>query len=233
MAPPGGEDVRERLREPRILAAMAAASAGLWVFVEVADEVLEGEAAAVDRTLLLMFRSSTDAAEMLGPAWLESAARDITALGGLAVLGLIVAIAAGFLFLAGRRRTALFVAAATGGGALASTVLKLAFSRPRPDLVPHAAEVTSASFPSGHAMVSAVVYLTLAALLARLVATNRLKVYIIGVAVLLTLLIGVSRIYLGVHWPSDVLAGWAAGSAWALGSWAVARLVHLHGEGRG
>ena len=222
-----GRFLPERWREPRILAAMALASAALWVFVEVADEVVEGEAAPLDRRLLLMLRSPADPAEMLGPPWLELLARDITALGGVGVLGLIVAAAAGFLALAGRHGTALFVVAATAGGTLVSSLLKLAFGRPRPDLVPHATEVATASFPSGHAMVSAVVYLTLAALLARLVEANRLKVYMLGVAVLLTVLIGVSRVYLGVHWPSDVLAGWAAGSAWALACWAVARLLHL------
>lgn len=227
-----GREIHHRLRqEPGILAAMAAASAALWAFVETADEVVEGEAAAVDRALLLLLRSPDDPAEMLGPAWLEFLARDVTSLGGWGVLGLIVIAAAGFLRLAGHWRTALFVVAATGAGALASSLLKLAFSRPRPDLVPHATEVATASFPSGHAMGSAVVYLTLAVLLARLVATARLKVYILAVAVVLTLLIGVSRVYLGVHWPSDVLAGWAAGAAWALGCWAVARILHVGGGG--
>lgn len=219
------------LRQPRILLAMAAASAALWAFLELADEVLEGESMPVDQALLLLLRSPSDPAEMLGPPWLEDFAHDVTALGDIGVLGLIVLVATGFLACAGRRRTALFVVGATGGGALASTLLKLAFARPRPDLVPHATEVTTASFPSGHAMVSAVVYLTLAALLARLVAAPRLKAYIIGVAVVLTLLIGTSRIYLGVHWPSDVLAGWAAGAAWALVCLALARALHI-GEGK-
>lgn len=219
------------LRQPRILLAMAAASAALWAFLELADEVLEGESMPVDQALLLLLRSPSDPAEMLGPPWLEDFAHDVTALGDIGVLGLIVLVATGFLACAGRRRTALFVVGATGGGALASTLLKLAFARPRPDLVPHATEVATASFPSGHAMVSAVVYLTLAALLARLVAAPRLKAYIIGVAVVLTLLIGTSRIYLGVHWPSDVLAGWAAGAAWALVCLALARALHI-GEGK-
>lgn len=219
------------LRQPRILLAMAAASAALWAFLELADEVLEGESMPVDQALLLLLRSPSDPAEMLGPPWLEDFAHDVTALGDIGVLGLIVLVATGFLACAGRRRTALFVVGATGGGALASTLLKLAFARRRPDLVPHATEVTTASFPSGHAMVSAVVYLTLAALLARLVAAPRLKAYIIGVAVVLTLLIGTSRIYLGVHWPSDVLAGWAAGAAWALVCLALARALHI-GEGK-
>lgn len=219
------------LRQPRILLAMAAASAALWAFLELADEVLEGESMPVDQALLLLLRSPSDPAEMLGPPWLEGFAHDVTTLGDIGVLGLIVLVATGFLACAGRRRTALFVVGATGGGALASTLLKLAFARPRPDLVPHATEVTTASFPSGHAMVSAVVYLTLAALLARLVAAPRLKAYIIGVAVVLTLLIGTSRIYLGVHWPSDVLAGWAAGAAWALVCLALARALHI-GEGK-
>ncbi len=221
--------MHHRLREPGILVAMAIASAALWIFIEVADEVVEGEAASVDRALLLMLRSAADPSDMLGPRWLESVARDVTALGGTAVLGLIVAVAAGFLLLAGRHGTALFLMAATGGGALVSTGLKLAFGRPRPDLVPHATETATASFPSGHAMVSAVVYLTLAALVARLVRADRLKLYLVFAAVLLTVLIGVSRVYLGVHWPSDVLAGWAAGAAWALACWTAARVLHIGG----
>lgn len=221
-----------RWREPRILATTAAACAAAWVFVEVADEVIEGEARAIDTTLLMLFRSSGDAADPLGPQWLEILARDITALGSLGVLGVLVVASAGFLHLAGRPRTALFVIAATGGGALASSLLKAAFSRPRPDIVPHATEVATASFPSGHAMVSAVVFLTLGALLARQAAAPPLKLYLVGVATVLAGIIGVSRVYLGVHWPSDVLAGWAAGAAWALACWAVAQGFHLDREHR-
>jgi undecaprenyl-diphosphatase len=112
-------------------------------------------------------------------------------------------------------------------------LLKLVYSRPRPALVPHLVEVTSSSFPSGHATDSALVYLTLAALLAGTVPERSLRIYLIGVAILLTLLIGVSRVYLGVHWPSDVVAGWTFGAAWALG-WSLlySRIVPRPGEHR-
>ena len=216
---------RSRWLEPRILGAIAAASAALWAFIELADEVVEGETRAIDRAVLVFLRG--EGAGPVGPRWFEELARDLTALGGVGVLGLLVAAAAGFLWLAGRRPTALFVVAATAGGALATHLLKLAFDRPRPDILEHGAHVTSASFPSGHAMLSAVVYLTLAALVARLLPAARLKLYVIGVAAGLSLLAGLTRVYLGVHWPSDVLAGWAAGAAWALGCWAVAQGVHL------
>ena len=116
---------------------------------------------------------------------------------------------------------------ATISGAVLSSLLKLGFDRPRPDLVPHLTHVYSASFPSGHAMVSAVVYLTLGTLLTRIVSGIWLKIFVMAVAVLLTGLIGLSRLYLGVHWPSDVLAGWAAGAAWALVWWTVANVINL------
>jgi undecaprenyl-diphosphatase len=156
--------------------------------------------------------------------------RDVTALGSLGVLAFVGLAAAGFLLLQGNGRTAALVVVAVGGGMLVSTLTKLGFDRPRPDLVPHGAVVYTASFPSGHAMLAAVTYLTLGALLARVQPQLRLKLYLIGLATALTVLIGVSRVYLGVHWPTDVLAGWTLGAAWALACWAVALWLQARGR---
>lgn len=211
--------------EPRILALVVAATSALWAFIEVADEVVEGEAHAVDSTILAMLGVTGDTGAPLGPPWLQAAARDVTALGSFTVLGLVVLAVGVFLVLARKPRSAAFVVVATVSGALASSLLKYLFSRPRPDLFPHGDYVVSASFPSGHAMISALVYLTLGALLARIVPRRRLKLYVMMVALTLTLLIGMSRVYLGVHWPTDVLAGWAAGAGWALVWWGLAERV--------
>ena len=127
-----------------------------------------------------------------------------------------LAIAAGYLLVARRVETALFLVVAIAGGALASTSLKLLFSRARPELVQHLVEVANASFPSGHAMNSAITYLTLGALLARTEKSTAIRIYLIALAILLTLTIGFSRVYLGVHWPSDVIAGWCLGGAWSI-----------------
>jgi len=216
---------RRRWMEPRVLGAIFVAALALWAFVEIADEMLEGETHAVDTAILTWFRSAADLSDPIGPRWLEEAMRDITALGGTSVLVLIVLAAVGLLLLRRAWGDAMFVLVATIGGTLVSTLLKNSFDRPRPDLVPHGAYVYTASFPSGHAMLSAVVYLTLAALLVRLVQGKRAKAYLLAVATLLCVLIGTSRVYLGVHWPSDVLAGWVVGAAWALGCWSVAQAV--------
>ncbi len=213
--------------EPRLLAVVAGAASAAWVFIEVAESVVEGETGALDHALLRGLRDPSDPAVPLGPPWLAETARDITALGSPVVLCLIVALAAVFFALAGQRRTGFFVAAACGGGALTASLLKAFFARPRPELFPHGVPVFTTSFPSGHAMLAAVVYLTLGALIARGVPGRRLQGYILGVAVLLAGLVGVSRVYLGVHWPSDVLAGWAAGAAWALACWGAAQVVAL------
>ena len=123
-----------------------------------------------------------------------------------------------------------FVIAAVVGGTLLSTALKMGFERPRPDLVPHGTRIYTASFPSGHAMLSAVTYLTLGALLARVQKRRRVKALLLGLAILITLLVGMSRVYLGVHWPSDVLAGWCVGAAWAALCWFVALQLQRRGE---
>jgi undecaprenyl-diphosphatase len=185
-------------------------------FAELADEVADGETHAFDRAVMLSMREAGDPDEPAGPAWVELVARDITALGGTAVLALLTIAVVGFMLLNRRWGGAIFVAVSVAGGSLISAGLKHLFDRPRPDLVPHAVEVTSASFPSGHAMLAMVTYLTLGALLAEVQPRRRFKVYILSWAIVLTLFVGLSRVYLGVHWPTDVLAGWCIGSAWAL-----------------
>jgi undecaprenyl-diphosphatase len=191
--------------------------AALFAFFKLASEVSEGDTLALDRFILAGLRAPADTATPIGPKWLPEAMTDLTALGSTTVLLLVCAASAIYLLIGGRLRTALFVFAATTGGMALGGLLKLVYARPRPALVPHLVDVTSSSFPSGHATDSAIVYLTLAALLARTVQQPAMRIYIIGVAILLTLLIGVSRVYLGVHWPSDVVAGWTIGAAWALG----------------
>lgn len=222
--------VRVARLEWGILIAVLVAALALYAFVEIAEAVLEGETHAFDARILLALRSAGDPADPLGPPWLEEVVRDITALGGTAVLTLATLVVFGFLAMTGRRRTAWIVAGAVAGGVIVSQTLKWGFDRPRPDLVPHASIVYSQSFPSGHAMMAAVVYLTLGALLARTQVRRRAKLYLIGAAAFVTVLIGVSRVYLGVHWPTDVLAGWAGGAAWALACWLA--MLWLQGRGR-
>lgn len=205
------------------LVLLAVAAGGVWLFVAIADEVTEGDTHALDEAILMSLRTPGDPTDPIGPVWVEETMRDLTALGGIAILTLVTLAIAGYLaFRRGWEQIAL-LAAAVLGAILLSTLLKSGFDRPRPDLVPHGARVLTASFPSGHAMISAAVYLTLGAMLASVQTSRRLKTYFVSLAVLLTLLIGVSRVYLGVHWPSDVLAGWSAGASWAILVWLAAR----------
>lgn len=208
---------------------LALTAAALWAFVELAEEVMEGETRAFDTAILLALRAPGDAADPLGPPWVEELARDVTGLGGLGVLTFLTLAAAGLLWLQRRRGTALYVLAAVGSGVTLSNAAKSFFDRPRPDLVPHGSIVYTASFPSGHSLMAAVVYLTLAALVARSFPERRLRAYVVALAILVTLAVGASRVYLGVHWPTDVLAGWAAGGAWALACAALAHALARRG----
>ncbi|MFO1037464.1 MAG: phosphatase PAP2 family protein [Geminicoccaceae bacterium] len=219
----------EPFLERRVLVAMLMAAAGLWAFFWIAEEVGEGDSASLDRAVLLLFRSAADPTDPLGPPWLEGAVRDITALGGVTVLTIVTIVVTLYLWLARYRREAVFLLCAIIGAALLAHGIKLMIERPRPDLVPHGVEVYTASFPSGHATGAAATWLTLGTLTARFSPRRRLKVLAIGTGVTLALLIGLSRIYLGVHWPSDVLAGWTLGAAWALFCWAVARALQRRG----
>jgi undecaprenyl-diphosphatase len=199
------------------------------MFALLADEVMEGGLQAFDRKILLEMRRPGNLAP-IGPPAIQDAARDITALGGTAVLGLVTVLTAGFLVLDGKRHMALFLCCAMASGFVLGMLLKDFFNRPRPDIVPQAVAVSTSSFPSGHAMMSALTYLVLGALLARSQERAVLKAYFLLFAALLTLLVGVSRVYLGVHWPTDVLAGWTMGAVWALTSWLVARWLQNRGR---
>ena len=217
------ESLRER-RELVLLAALVVLAASGWAFAEIADTVLDGDARAVEERVLLAPRVPGDPGEPIGPVAFEEAVRDLTALGGVLLTSLATVLCAAFFALDRRPRAAAFLLGSVVGGVALTFLLKAGFDRPRPDIVAHQMEALSASFPSGHAATAAVVYLTLGAIAARAMPRRRLGVYVLGVAVALTLGIGASRIYLGVHWPTDVLAGWTVGAGWAL----AARLVERH-----
>jgi undecaprenyl-diphosphatase len=215
---------RERT-ELRVLLVSLGVLALALAFVYVADNVIEGDTRAFDERVIRALRKADDPSLPIGPGWLRNGALDITALGSPTVLGLVVIAITGYLFLHGLYRTGTFVFAASCGGWFLNWALKLAFERPRPSLVPHWREVSSSSFPSGHALTSAAVYLTLGTLLMRLARGRLAKFYCIAVAMLATLLVGATRVFLGVHYPTDVLAGWLIGLSWALLCWMVERIL--------
>ncbi|NDV02601.1 phosphatase PAP2 family protein [Pseudoroseicyclus tamaricis] len=219
-----------RRMEPISLVAILLVTGALWAFGALASEMMEGDLHAFDEAVLLALRMPGDLANPIGGPQLEVAMRDLTALGGIVVLTIVTLSVLAFLVLRRQRASALLLAAAIVGGQAISYLAKFGFSRPRPDLVPHAVDAATASFPSGHSMMAAVTYLTLAVMLARAEAQMRIRVLCFAVAAVLTVCVGVSRVYLGVHWPSDVLAGWSLGAAWALGVWLIARWLGRHGQ---
>lgn len=208
-------------REIGAIAAVFFGAALLLLFGWVAEEVVEGDTKSLDVWLMSLFTVAGNPADRLGPDWFEEMVRDVTALGSYAFIIITVIIVGGYLLLVRKAELALMMGASVLGGMLISHLLKEVFDRPRPDL-DHAVRVFTASFPSGHATLSAVTFLTLAALLTRARARRGVKIYFVSVAIILTVLTGVSRIYLGVHYPSDVLAGWCVGAAWAILCWIVA-----------
>tara|TARA_A100001391_G_scaffold65878_2_gene41463 strand:+ start:7034 stop:7786 length:753 start_codon:yes stop_codon:yes gene_type:complete len=214
--------------EQAVLIAIGIAAALVFAFLEVADEVSDGETHEIDIAILEIFRVPGDPNQMIGSFQFQEAVRDITALGSFSVLTIVVSSVVIYLLLTRRAAAAVLVAGAVISGALLSDLLKEFFDRPRPEFSAVAGEL-SASFPSGHSMISAVTYLTLGALLARLSERWREKIFFYGVAIVLTILVGTSRVLLGVHYPSDVVAGWALGAAWALAATALASLLRRRG----
>ena len=212
-----------------MLVTMAVIVVSGWLVAELADEVLEGTTQEYDEWVLRQLRTPGDMTDPLGPEWFEDMWRDVTALGSITVLALVTVACAGYLAMRGRYRMLALLAATTGGGLIVALLLKNLFARPRPEFGSAATYVTTASFPSGHSMLSAVVYLTLGVLLARTTTRYRFKLYFITLALVVSMLVGLSRIYLGVHYPTDVLAGWSFGLIWALLCWLVAQFLQRRG----
>lgn len=198
-------------------------------FAIVAREVLDGGAThALDERIVRAARDPLTPDRIIGPPQLTEMVRDVTALGGGAFIAFVVAAISVFLLIERKRHALVAILVATGGGVLLSRLLKGAFERPRPDVVPHLSIVESSSFPSGHSIIAAVVYFTLASMLVPLVASRALKIYVVTIASLLVIAVGVSRVLLGVHYPSDVAAGWLVGAAWALVCGAIMRSLQRH-----
>jgi undecaprenyl-diphosphatase len=216
--------------EPIVLVVLALGTASLWGFIETADAVFANETQAFDQWMLLALRNPQNPVELLGPHWIEEVARDASALGGIAWITFSTIVIAIYLWIDGKLQMALFLLTSTTSGALVSVLLKSLFARPRPEVVPYMSQVYSSSFPSAHSMIAAVVYLTVGSLLASVISKLSLKIYVLTVAVMLTTAVGLARIYLGVHYPTDVLAGWLAGLVWALLCWLVARYFQNRGS---
>jgi undecaprenyl-diphosphatase len=207
--------------ESRALILVIGAAGALWAFFNIASEVGEGDTTKLDTKILLTLRNPADPSDPIGSRSLQEALRDVTALGGVTVITLVSVVGV-LAFLMHRR---LWHAGIFAGTVLLAFIssegLKDLYDRPRPELVPHGSYVYSSSFPSGHSTLSAATFLTLAMLIASLEPNRGTKRMVFALAALLVLGIGFSRVYLGVHWPSDVLAGWCLGAAWALAAWTV------------
>jgi undecaprenyl-diphosphatase len=197
----------------------------LFVFLKLASEVMEGETLAFDTRMLRALRNPADPARLIGPPWVQAALLDLTSLGSPVILGLVVLAVVGFLLLQTRYRTALFVLITSASAWFVNYSLKNSFERSRPTAVPHLRDVSSPSFPSGHALTSAVVYLTLGAVLMHVAKGRLAKIYCLSAAMMLTLLAGISRVCLGVHYPTDVIAGWIVGLLWASLCWGAAQIL--------
>jgi len=227
--PGRGASPPARRFELQPLMAVAVFSVAGLAFTLFAGAVVGGDTRAFDTWLLRALREPNDLADPIGPPWFEEMVRDITALGSTFVLTSAVMVVGAYLWMRRSPQKALFLVVAVSLGALLNRLLKIGFARPRPDIVAHGMYVSTESFPSGHAANSTVVYLLLGMMLARVETSSHAKIFILAVSVLVTLLVGFSRVYLGVHWPADVLAGWLVGAVWALLCWYV--LLHLQPGG--
>ncbi|MDP2117361.1 MAG: phosphatase PAP2 family protein [Brevundimonas sp.] len=206
---------------------------GVMLFLELAGAVTGADGQAFDQAVLTWMQPV--AGDPRGPWWLEEAAADLTSLGGISVLGLFAVVAIAFLLIQRKRLSALLLVLGLAGGVVLSEGLKALFQRERPPGDYQAVETLNASFPSGHALLATVFYLTLGVMLTRAFPRAHLKAFVLGAAMTVALLIGLTRVYLGAHWASDVFAGWCVGAAWAMALWLAAYVVQrrqaVHSDG--
>ncbi|WP_448795768.1 phosphatase PAP2 family protein [Brevundimonas sp.] len=205
------------------LGALMIVALGIMTFVEIADDMTEADGQAFDQMVLHWMQPV--AGQPRGPWWLHEAAGDVTSLGGIAVLGLFAIVAIGMLVILRKRLSALLLVIGLAGGVALSEGLKALFERERPPASYQAVETLNASFPSGHALLSTVFYLSVAVMMTRAFPKRRLKAYVLGVGMVFALMVGLTRVYLGAHWASDVMAGWCVGAAWAMALWLVSYAV--------
>lgn len=204
----------------RLLLELAIIGALVVTFLKIAHEVNEGTE-SFDHAILLGLRDTPS--DPIGGPGVEAAIMHLSGLGSGAVTTLVAVIAVAFLCLAGRWRFAGLVVACAVGTLLVMMMLKGIYDRPRPTIVTAIDPPGDESFPSGHSMISSALYPTLAVLIARALPTRRLRVFTVACGVFMAGMIGISRLYLGVHYPTDVLAGWTVGCTWALICGVVAR----------
>jgi len=216
-------------REFVFLLTVGCITSSLWLFVVVTDEVVENEHRGLDNRILLALRTPGDLSQPIGPRFVKNASLDISSLGSAPVLTLIIVMICGYLLLERKFAATWFILFASISGTILNQILKEFVGRERPQIVPHLSEISNYSFPSGHSMLSAIIYLSLAVLLTKTVKTRPTKMYLIGAAFFLAFLIGLTRMILGVHYPSDVLAGWTAGTAWAMLCWVGATWLNRRG----
>ncbi len=214
------------------VSALAVVALGGFLFAVAADAMREPGGQAFDMAVLQALRPPGHPHDPIGPWWLQEAALDLTSLGGISVLGLFALITVGFLLIQRKYLSGVLLALGLLGGVTLSEGLKAIFNRPRPPADYQAVETLNASFPSGHALLATVFYLSVGVMMARAFQRRQLKAYIMSVAIGLALIVGLTRIYLGAHWLTDVLAGWSIGAVWAMTLWLVALGVEFRQSGR-
>jgi undecaprenyl-diphosphatase len=205
--------------EIRVLSIWFSIVGALWVFLALGKEIGEGETGAFDQQLIRLLRTSSHGSLPIGPVWFRESMRYVTALGGFTFLSLMTIVVVMTLLLHRKRREGIIVAATAICSQTSIEIFKFLYGRPRPAPILLQPLASTDSFPSGHTAESTAIFLTVATVIASLEVSGRTKILAYAVAIFVMMSVGFSRVYLGMHWPTDVLGGWVLGTAWALAAW--------------